>query len=381
MRDPAASRPANPARRDFLLTTAAVGGGLVVGFGVPVRAEAASPMASSDVEVNAWVVVRPDDTCVIRIARSEMGQGTLTGLAQLVVEELECDWNKVGYEFPTPGESLARKRVWGEFGTGGSRGIRISEDYVRRGGAVARVMLLQDAADQWQVPVSELAVANGVVTHAASGRRTTYGKLAPAAARVNPPDPKSLALKDPRTWQVAGKPLKRLDTRPKLNGSLVYAIDLKLPGMLNAAVMACPVYGGRLVSFDHAAIAGMPGVKRAVKVDDATVAVVADTWWHAKKALAALPVVWDEGENAGRTSAQIAAHLKDGLAADKAYAMTSVGDATKAIADARRRASDRLRQMGHETQTDRLGNLISTLGGKTARSARAANSAARAATS
>ena len=131
-------------------------------------------------------MIKPDDTCVIRIARSEMGQGTLTGLAQLVVEELECDWNKVGYDFPTPGESLARKRVWGEFGTGGSRGIRISEDYVRRGGAVARVMLLQAAADQWKVPASELhRFDNGVITHAPSGRTTSYGKVATAAAKAD----------------------------------------------------------------------------------------------------------------------------------------------------------------------------------------------------
>ncbi len=328
------AQPANPSRRDFLLTTAAVGGGFVVGFGIPTAAQARSPMAPPDVEVNAWVVVKADDTCVIRIARSEMGQGTLTGLAQLVAEELECDWSKVSYDFPTPGESLARKRVWGEFGTGGSRGIRISEDYVRRGGAVARVMLVQAAADQWKVPASECTVANGVVTHTPSGRTARYGKLAPAAAKVTPPDPKSITLKDPRTWKVAGKPLKRLDTKPKLNGSLVYAIDVKLPGMVNAAIKACPVYGGKLASFDGAAIAAMPGVKRAVKVDDATVAVVADTWWHAKKALDALPITWDEGPNATRTSALIAAHLKEGLAADNVYAMTTVGDPKKALADA-----------------------------------------------
>jgi len=327
-------RPANASRREFLLSTAAVGGGLAVGFAVPFSASATSPASPPAVEVNAWVVVKPDDTCVIRIVRSEMGQGTLTGLAQLAVEELECDWNKVGYEFPTPGESLARKRVWGEFGTGGSRGIRISEDYVRRGGALARVMLLQAAADRWQVPVSELTVSNGIVSHAASGRTTSYGKLAAAAAKVTPPDPKSITLKDPRTWKVAGKPMKRLDTKPKLNGSLVYAIDLKLPGMLCAAIKACPVYGGKLVSFDADAIAKMPGVKRAVRVDDHTVAVVADTWWRAKTALAALPIVWDEGENATRTSAQIAAHLTEGLTADKVYAMTTVGEPMKAIADA-----------------------------------------------
>jgi len=263
-----------------------------------------------------------------------MGQGTITGLAQLVTEELECDWSKVGVEFPTPGESNARQRAWGEFGTGGSRGIRTSEDYVRRGGAVARVMLLQAAADEWKVPVSELTVSNGVITHTPSGRKTTYGKVAPAAAKLTPPDPKSIKLKDPKEWKVAGKPMKRLDTAPKLNGSLVYAIDLKLPGMLCAAVKDCPVFGGKLVSFDNAKIASMPGVKKAVKVNDTTVAVVADTWWHAKTALDALPIVWDEGPNATRTSAQIAEHLKEGLAAQEAYAMRNEGDAQKAIAAA-----------------------------------------------
>src|SRR5262249_32594108 len=178
-------------------------------------------------EINAWVVVKPDDTCVIRIARSEMGQGTLTGLAQLVAEELECDWKKVVTDSITPGQNLARKRVWGEMGTGGSRGIRTSRDYGRRGGAVARVMRLQAAADQWSGRVSELSVADGVITHTATGRKTSYGKVAEAAAKLTPPDPASLTLKSPKDWKVAGKPLKRLDTADKLNRSKVYAIDLE----------------------------------------------------------------------------------------------------------------------------------------------------------
>ena len=323
----------NLSRRKFIVTSAAAGGGLALGMRLPFGIDSADA-AMAPVEVNAWVVVRPDDTCIIRVARSEMGQGTITGLAQLVTEELECDWNKVGVEFPTPGESNARDRAWGEFGTGGSRGIRTSEDYVRRGGAVARVMLLQAAANEWKVPVSELTVSNGVITHTPTGRTTTYGKVAPAAAKLTPPDPKSITLKNPKDWKIAGKPMKRLDTAPKLDGSLVYAIDLKLPGMLNAAIMDCPVFGGKLVSFDNAKIASMPGVKRAVKVNDTTVAVVADTWWHAKTALAALPIVWDEGANATRTSAQIADHLKEGLTAKEVYAMRNEGDALKAIAAA-----------------------------------------------
>src|SRR4051794_38442532 len=189
----------NPSRRKFVVSTAAASGGLAVGLYLPWASAATATKgaaAAAPVEVNAWVLIKPDDTCIIRIARSEMGQGTMTGLAQLVVEELECDWNKISTEFPTPGDSLARKRIWGEFGTGGSRGIRVSEDYVRRGGAVARVMLVQAAADQWQVPAGECTVSNGIITHTPSGRTTTYGKVATAASKVTPPDPKSLTLRD-----------------------------------------------------------------------------------------------------------------------------------------------------------------------------------------
>jgi isoquinoline 1-oxidoreductase beta subunit len=332
------SKATDLARRRFIVGSAAAGGGLALGlqipFGVGDARAAASAAVAKGTEINAWVVVRPDETCVVRIARSEMGQGTLTGLAQLVAEELECNWKNVTTESPTAGQNLAQNRIWGEMGTGGSRGIRTSEDYVRRGGAAARIMLLQAAADEWKVPVSELTVSDGVITHAASKRRTTYGKVSTAAAKITPPDPKSIKLKDPRTWKVAGKPMKRLDTAEKLNGSLVYAIDVKLPGMLNAAIKQCPVFGGKLASYDETKIVGRPGFKRVVKVGDNTVAVVADTWWQAKTALDALPIVWDDAVNAGKSSATIDAALKDGLAADGAYASRNEGDAPKAIAEA-----------------------------------------------
>ena len=290
-------------RRKFIVGSAAVaGGGLALGLNVPFGVDAAQAQGAAT-EVNIWVAIKPDDTCVIRIARSEMGQGTLTGLAQLVAEELECDWNKVTTEGISPGRNLASKRAWGEMGTGGSRGIRTSEDYVRRGGAVARLMLLQAAADQWNVPVGELTVSDGVITHGASKRSIRYGEVAAAAAKLTPPDPKSIKLKDPKNWKVAGKPLKRLDTADKLDGSKVFAIDLKLPGMLNAAIKDCPVFGGKLVSYDESKIAGMPGVKKVVRVKDTAVAVVADTWWRAKKALDALPIVWDEAGNGSHSSA------------------------------------------------------------------------------
>src|SRR6266436_3203675 len=326
-------RTTNVSRRKFIVGTAAAGGGLALGFKLPFIGPAEAATAAGT-EVNAWVVVRPDSTCVVRIARSEMGQGTLTGLAQLVAEELECDWWKVATEHVFPGQNLARKRIWGDMATGGSRGIRGSQDYVRRGGAAARMMLVQAAADQWKVPVGEVSVSNGVVTHAASKRRTTYGRVAAAAGKLTPPDPKSIKLKDPKDWKIAGKPLRRLDTADKLNGGKIYSIDVKLPGMLLAAVKACPVHGGKLASYDEAKVANLPGVRRVVKVNDGAVAVVADTWWRAKTALEALPIVWDEGANAAQSSATIAERLKEGLTADDAFADTKIGDALKTIASA-----------------------------------------------
>jgi isoquinoline 1-oxidoreductase subunit beta len=318
-------------RRTFVVGSAA--GGLALGFHVPFGIDPALAQATADngTEVNIWVAVKPDDTCVIRIARSEMGQGTLTGLAQLVAEELECDWSKVTTEQITPGANLARKRAWGEMGTGGSRGIRISQDYVRRGGAAARQLLLRAAADEWEVPVAELTVSKGIITHGPSKRTTSYGKVAAAAARMTPSDPKTIVLKDPKTWTIAGKPMKRLDTGDKLNGSKVYAIDVKLPGMLCAAIKDCPVFGGKVGSYDEAKIAGMPGVKKVVKVKDTAVAVVADTWWRAKSALDALPIVWDEGAGASASDATIAKQLEEGLTATATNGDRKNGDALKAI--------------------------------------------------
>jgi isoquinoline 1-oxidoreductase beta subunit len=316
-------------RRGFL----GAGAGLVVGFHVPGIAQAQA--GTMPPEVNAWVRVLPDDRVIIRIARSEMGQGTLTGLAQLVAEELDCDWSKVGTEQPTPGQNLARNRIWGNFSTGGSRGIRESQDYVRKGGAAARLMLVQAAANEWKVPVAECRAARSVITHVPTGRSTTYGKVAEAAGKL--PVPTEVALKDPKDWTIAGKPLLRLDTRDKLTGAQVYGMDLKLPGMLNAAIKDCPVFGGKVKSFDAAAIARRPGVKKVVQVGDSAVAVVADTWWHAKTALDALSIVWDEGPNANASSEAFAAVLKAALDAPEAVVGNSNGDARAALAAAPRK--------------------------------------------
>jgi len=318
-------------RRAFIVNAAAFGGGLALGVDITfgpdvVRAADGAP------EVTAWIVVKPDDSVVIRIARSEMGQGSMTGLAQLVAEELECDWSKVSTEFPTPGENLARNRVWGSQFTAGSRAIRESNEYVRKAGATARTMLIAAAANEWKVPAAECSASNSAITHKPSGRTTTFGKVAEAAAKIEPP--KDVLLKDPKDWKIAGKPLKRLDTAPKLTGAHVYSLDLKLPGMLCAAIKATPVFGGKLVSFDAAKVQGMPGVKQVVKVGDSAVAVVAERWWQAKTALDALPITWDGGDNAKVSSATIAEFLKGGLDAAQTFVGNEHGDVKQAMANA-----------------------------------------------
>jgi isoquinoline 1-oxidoreductase beta subunit len=311
-------------RRSFVVGSAVAGAGFALGFALPRELQSAAA-ATVPGEVDAWVVIRPDETVVVRIARSEMGQGSMTGLAQLVAEELECDWSRVTAEFPTPGENLSRQRVWGSFSTGGSRGIRESQDYVRKGGAAARTMLVQAAATAWNVPAAECTAANSVITHRPSGRTTTYGKVADAAARLSPPA--EVALKDPKDWIVAGKSLKRLDTADKILGKPIFGIDLRQPGMLYAAINACPVFGGTLAKFDETKVRTMPGVKHVLRVGDNAVAVVADSWWRANAALKALPVVWNEGDNAKASSKAIAQFLAEGLTADQAFVGNASGDA------------------------------------------------------
>jgi len=327
-----ASSSTSLSRRSLLAGSAVAAGAFSFGFAIPFSGEALAQGAVP--EINAWVVIHPDDKVVIRIARSEMGQGTLTGLAQLVAEELECDWARVTTEYPTPGQNVARNRIWGNFSTGGSRGIRESHEYVRKGGAAARMMLVQAAANEWQVPAAECSAQKGVISHKASGRSLSYGQVAAAAAKLEVP--KEVPLKDPKDWTVAGKPLPRLDTADKTNGKKIYGMDFKMPGMLNAAIKDCPVFGGKVKSFDAAAIKAMPGVRHVLPVGDSAVTVVADNWWQAKTALDALPIVWDEGEHAKVSSESIAAWLKEGLDAPNAVVGNQNGDVKAAIANAAR---------------------------------------------
>jgi isoquinoline 1-oxidoreductase beta subunit len=315
-------------RRAFIGTIAAVSGGMALGWRVPALAQGQSQAQA----LGIWVVISPDDTTTIRIARSEMGQGTFTGLAQLVADELDANWQYVRAEYVSPDDNLANKRAWGDMSTGGSRGIRGSVDYVRKGGAAARAMLIQAAAQRWNVPASECDAAGSVITHTPSGRTLRYGEVAADAAKL--PVPSEVTLKTPAQWTIIGKGVKRLDTADKLSGRQVFAIDVQLPDMLNAAIAQCPVYGGTSTGFDADKIKAMPGVRHVVAVDDKAVAVVADKWYQAKTALAVLPITWNEGGNAMVDSAQIAALLKTGLDAKEAALGQRHGDVETGLAGA-----------------------------------------------
>lgn len=319
-------------RRAFLTAAGAIGGGIALSWLLPGVATAGWPAVNGGRELGVWVVINPDDTTLVRIARSEMGQGSSTGLAQLVAEELDADWSKVQVEFVPPHVNFANQRAWGDMSTGGSRGIRASVDYVRKGGAAARAMLVQAAAQRWNVPASELVTNKGVVSHAASGRQARYGELVEAAASV--PVPTDVTVKAPKDWKLVGQGVKRLDTADKLTGKQQYGIDVQLPNMLYAAIIQCPVFGGKLVRFDADKIKTMPGVRNVVAVDDNAVAVVADGWWQARKAVEALPITWDEGPNAKISSASIAAYQATGLDAAEAGIGQAHGDVKNAMAGA-----------------------------------------------
>jgi len=322
-------------RRSFIIGTGATGLSIGVlaacGGGENGAEPDYSNMPTPD-EVNAWVHIDNDDTVTIRIARSEMGQGTLTGLAQLVAEELECDWTKVKTEYPTPGQNLARERVWGDFGTGGSQGLRGSHQYVREGGAAARIMLIEAAATEWGVPASECVAENSTIRHTKSKKITTYGKVATAASKLAPPI--EVTLKEPSEWKIIGKAKQRLDTADKLTGKQVYGADLQLDGMLNASIKAAPMRTGTLKSFDADAVSSMPGVRKVVQVGDTAVAVIAETWWQANQALEALPIEWEAGAGSGFSTTTFQSELEDGLTADEAFVGNMIGDAGAALSSA-----------------------------------------------
>ncbi len=331
----------NNSRRHFIVGSSAIATGLAIGFDFSFISAANAAMRTGTTsmaplaipEICVWVVVKPNDDIVVRIVRSEMGQGTITGLAQMVAEELQCDWKKVSYEYPSPAESLKRKQAWGSYSTGGSRGIRTSEQYVRKGGAAARIMLIQAAANQWNVPASECVAKNSVITHTPSGRKTTFGKVSVAASQLDVP--KEIPFKDPKEWTVIGKSMNRIDgTADKVTGKQVYAIDLKLPGMLVATIKESPVFGGKVKSYDTTKASSIKGVKKVVQVGDTAIAVIAETFWQVKTGLDAVNITWDNGANGDLSSASIKKMLEEGLSANDTFIGNSNGDAKEAISNA-----------------------------------------------
>jgi isoquinoline 1-oxidoreductase subunit beta len=327
------SRGPHVDRRSFLAGIAATSGALTLGFDIPFGARAGQ--ASNSVpEITAWIVIAPDDTVTIRVAKSEMGQGGFTALPMLVAEELACDWSKVKAEFAPPHENRRRNRAWGNMSTGASRSISASQNDLRRAGAIAREMLIAAAAARWNVPGGECTAANSIITHVRTGRTVTFGAVAAAAAEVTPPA--KVALKDPKDWTLIGTPQRRLDVADKITGKPIYAIDVRLPDMLYAAIAQCPVFKGTLKAVDDSTIAQMKGIRRVVKHQD-FVAVVADSWWRAKKAVDALLVTWDFGDDAEVSSTTIRANLHEGLGANDARAGRSDGDVGRALAQAAKR--------------------------------------------
>jgi len=303
-------------RREFLKQSAAIGGGLAVGYG-PLGAFAQN--AGGVAEVTAWVVIRPDDAIIIRYARAEMGQGSMTSAPMLVAEELECDWRRVKVEYVSPNANVKRKRAWGDMASVGSRTIRFSQEYLRKAGATAREMLIAAAAKQWGVPASECSAANSFITHGPSKRRVSYGKVADAASKLEPP--KDVKLKDPKDWKLIGKPVKRFDIPDTVMGKQRYGIDVQLPGMLYAAIAQCPVFGGKVKSFDAARVNGRRGIVKVVSLET-FVAVVADNWWRAKEALRDVAVEWDVGANGNASSTTIMDFYRAGLDAQTDIAIS-----------------------------------------------------------
>jgi isoquinoline 1-oxidoreductase subunit beta len=320
-------------RRSFLVAASAAAGGLTLGFAIPFAETA--PAANAAAEITCWIAIAPDDTVTIRVARSEMGQGAMTGLAMLVAEELECDWKKVRTEFVSPTLNLLRNRLWGDTSTGASRSIASSQDYLRRAGATAREMLIAAAAAHWGVSTAQCAAANSTIIHRPSGRTLSFAAIAPVAASIDPPA--EVTLKPPSAWKLAGTPQRRLDVPEKVTGQPVYAMDVRLPGMLYAAIVQCPVFGGALKAVDEGSVAGMAGLRGVVRMTDA-VAVVADSWWRAKRAADALSITWDDRGNGAVSSASIAEFVRAGLAANEdVHIGRDDGDAAAALARAAQR--------------------------------------------
>jgi len=282
---------ASLSRRGFLQTSAAAAGGLLVRFRL------GADTTTGPYKLNAWVHVGSDDLVTLYIHKAEMGQGTVTSLSMLLAEELECDWKKIRTEFPGVNREYGPNQ-----GVVGSQSIRTSWESLRRAGATAREMLLEAGAQKWGVPKSDCRAENGVVINGSSYARLSYGALADAASKLAPPS--SVTLKDPSKFRLIGKATKRLDTPSKVDGSAVFGIDVKLSGMLYAVAVRCPVFGGKVASFDATKAKAVPGVKDVVPISTG-LAVVADNTWSAMEGRRALTVKWEEGPVAAHSTVDI----------------------------------------------------------------------------
>ena len=306
-------------RRLFVTSSLSLAGGLVIAVAAPPLADATplaaapwSPETSAHAagEINAFVVVEPDDSILVRISKSEMGQGVMTSLAMIVAEELECDFGRVRVEYASANRNLTDGNPYRSMGTGGSSSVRKSRVFLQQAGASARARLVAVAAGRWGVAPEACAARSGAVWHEPSHRSAAYGELASEAARIRlEVEP---AIKTPDQFKLIGTRAARLDTPLKVNGEAKFGIDTRLPGMVYAAVANCPVFGGKLKSFDEAAIKDRRGFIAVVAVENG-VAVVADRFWRAKEALAALPIVWEFGEAATANSETFRADYRAAL--------------------------------------------------------------------
>ena len=325
-------------RRFFITSGLSAAGGLAIGLALPGRADAlpinAAPWTPAGdgkaAEVNAWILIEPDDSVVIRVAQSEMGEGIFTALPMIVAEELECDWTKVRAEYAEAHRNLVDGRPYQRMGTGGSGAVRRSREFLQQAGASARARLIAAAAQQWGVPAAECSARDGKVVHAAGKRSLGYGALAAAAAKVTlTQEP---AIKTPEQFRLIGKPQARLDTAVKVNGQAKFGIDTRLDGMVYAAVTTCPVFGGTVKTVDDTKIKGRRGILQVVPVPGG-VAVVADSFWRAKQAVADLAITWDEGAGAGTSSDQFRKDYRAALDGPAANAKRA-GDVNAAMATA-----------------------------------------------
>jgi isoquinoline 1-oxidoreductase subunit beta len=290
--------PAVIERREFLRVTMGAGGGLLLGFYLPKGNETHAAAPAAVFAPNAFVRIAPDETVTVVVNHSEMGQGVFTSLPMLLADELDADWTKVRFE-PAPVDPVYNHPVFGVQMTGGSTSTWSGFEQFRKAGAVARAVLVAAAAQQWNVESEKCRTEKGFVIGPASGQRLSYGALAAKAALLKPPE--QVTLKDPKDFQLIGKPLKRLDTPEKTNGKAVFGLDVNLPGMLTAVVARPPVFGGKLKTFDSSKASAMPGVRKVVAVPSG-VAVIADGFWAAKSGRDALHVEWDEGSMADFSS-------------------------------------------------------------------------------